>query len=94
MGKIRATRYMRSHIFVHRATTKYFSKSFVFKTEIEKEGLPGDITPALGAGSPRFKSGRPDQNISHIFLGLSKVLFTQFFTVEFSQTGGLDLQVV
>ena len=40
---------MRSHISVHRATTKYFSNSFVFKTEIEKEGLPGDITPALGA---------------------------------------------
>jgi hypothetical protein len=47
---------MRSHIFAHHATTKYFSNSFVFKTEIEKEGLPGDITPALGAGGPRFKS--------------------------------------
>jgi hypothetical protein len=54
---------MRSHIFVHRATTKYFSNSFVFKTEIEKEGLLGDITPALGAGGPRFKSGRPDHLI-------------------------------
>jgi len=42
---------MRSHIFVHRAITKYFSNSFVFKTEIEKEGLPRDITPALGAGA-------------------------------------------
>jgi len=61
MGKIRGTPCMRSHICVHRATTKYFSNSFVFKTEIEKEGLPGDITPALGAGGPRFKSGRPDQ---------------------------------
>jgi len=50
---------MRSHIVVHRATTKYFSNSFVFKTEIEKEGLPGDITPALGAGGPEFKSRRP-----------------------------------
>jgi len=39
---------MRSHISVHGPTTKYFSNSFVFKTEIEKEGLPGDITPALG----------------------------------------------
>ena len=61
MGKIQGTPYMRSHIFVHRATTKYFSNSFVFKTEIEKEGLPGDITPALGAGGPEFKSRRPDQ---------------------------------
>jgi hypothetical protein len=60
MGKIRGTPCMGSHISVHRATIKYFSNSFVFKTEIEKEGLPGDITPDLGAGGPRFKSGRPD----------------------------------
>ena len=70
MGKIRGTLCMRSHISVHRATTKYFSKSFVFKTEIEKEGLPRDITPALGAGGPRFKSGRPDQNHLPHFLQL------------------------
>ena len=64
---------MRSHIVVHRATTKYFSNSFVSKTKIEKEGLPGDITPALGAGSPRFKSGRPDQNHLAYFLELVKL---------------------
>jgi len=68
MGKIRGTPCMRSHICVHRATTKYFSNSFVFKTEIQKEGLPGDITPALGAGGPRFKSGRPDQKYLACFL--------------------------
>jgi hypothetical protein len=51
---------MRSHISAHCATTKYFSNPFVFKKEIEKEGLPGDITPALGAGGPEFKSRRPD----------------------------------
>ena len=51
---------MRSHIFILRATANYFSNSFVFKTEIQMEGLPADITPALGAGGPRFKSGRPD----------------------------------
>ena len=52
---------MRGHIFVHHATTKYFSNSFVFKTKIEKEGLPGDITPALGAGGPpvRIRAPRP-----------------------------------
>jgi len=50
---------MRSHIFAHHATTKYFSNSFVFKTEIEKEGLPGDVTPALGAGGPEFNLGAP-----------------------------------
>src|SRR6266568_7102014 len=70
MGKIRGTLRMRSHISIHRATTKYFSNSFVFKNEIEKEGLPGDITPALGAGGPEFKSRRPDQNISRIFFRL------------------------
>jgi hypothetical protein len=72
MGKIRGTPRMRSHISVHRATTKYFSNSFVFKTEIEKEGLPGDITPALGAGGLRFKSGRPDQKDPLSFLQLIK----------------------
>src|SRR5579859_32829 len=49
---------------------------------------------ALGTGGPRFESGRPDQNISRIFLGLSKLHFTRFFTVEFSQAGGLDSQVI
>ena len=62
MGKIRGTPCMRSHISVHRATTKYFSNSFVFKTEIEKEGLPRGSTSGLGAGGPEFKSRRPDQN--------------------------------
>ena len=80
---------MRSHIFVQRATTKYFSNSFVFKTEIEKEGLPGDITPALGAGGPEFKSRRPDQNIWRVFFRLMKAPFTQNSSVEFWQTGVL-----
>ena len=70
MGKIRGTLRMRSHISVHLATTKYFSNSFVFKNEIEKEGLPGDITPALGAGGPEFKSRRPDQSIFCVFPNL------------------------
>jgi hypothetical protein len=85
---------MGSHISVHRATTKYFSNSFVFKTEIEKEGLLRDSTPALGARGLRFESGRPDQNISRVFFGLVKALFTQILTVEIPQTGGLDSQVV
>jgi len=59
---------MRSHTSVHRATTKYFSNSFVFKTKIEKEGLPGDSTSDLGAGGPRFKSGRPDQKYLACFV--------------------------
>ena len=74
---------MPSHISVHRTTTKYFSNSFVFKTEIEKEGLPRDIAPALGAGGPRFKSGRPDQNISRILFSLLNAFFTRNSPVEF-----------
>src|ERR1700694_2209270 len=61
MGKIRGTPCMWRHISAHSATTKYFSNSFVFKTRIEKEGLPGDSSAGLGAGGPRFKSARPDQ---------------------------------
>jgi hypothetical protein len=45
---------MRKHISVHRATTKYFSNSFVFKTEIEREGLPRDSTPALETSAQRL----------------------------------------
>jgi hypothetical protein len=52
---------MRSHISVHRATTKCFSISFIFKNKIEKEGLPKDSPARLDAGGPRFKSGRRDQ---------------------------------
>ena len=85
---------MRSHMSLHRAATKYFSNSFVFKTEIEKEGLPGDITPALGAGGPRFKSGRPDQNILRVFFSLLKAQFTPNPSVNFGQTGSLVAQVV
>jgi len=51
---------MRSHISVHRATTKYFSNSFVFKNKIEKEGLREHGPAGLGAGGPEFKSRRPD----------------------------------
>jgi hypothetical protein len=75
-GEIGGTLCMRSHVSAQRATTKYFSNSFVFKNEIEKEGLPRDITPAWGAGGPRFESGRPDQNISRVFFGLLKAPFT------------------
>src|SRR5258707_1260813 len=75
MVKIQGTLCMRSHISVHHATTKYFSNSFIFKTEIEKEGLPRDSTPDLGAGGPRFKSGRPDQFISFVYRHLAAASF-------------------
>jgi len=37
--------------------------AMVFKIEIEKEGLPGDITPALGAGGPGSNPGAPTTNL-------------------------------
>jgi hypothetical protein len=43
----------------------------------------------LGAGGPRFKSGRPDQNISRIFFDLLKARCTQNSSVECDQAGGL-----
>jgi len=60
-GEIGGTLRMRSHISVHRATTKYSSNSFICKNKIEKEGLPKDSPAGLGAGGPEFKSRRPDQ---------------------------------
>jgi hypothetical protein len=51
---------MQRHIIVHGTTTKLLAKSFVFKIQIEKEGLSSDSPFGLGAGGLRFKSGRPD----------------------------------
>ena len=48
-GEIGGTPYMRSHMSVHRATTKFCDNPFIFKNEIEKEGLPRDSAPDLGA---------------------------------------------
>jgi hypothetical protein len=75
MGKIRGTPHMRSHISIHGATTKYSSNSFVFKTEIEKEGLPRDGPAGLGAGGPEFKSRRPDQSMFFVFHQLDMPVF-------------------
>jgi hypothetical protein len=94
MVKIQGTPRMRNHISVHRATAKYFSNSFVFKPKIEKEGLPRNRTPDLGAGGLEFKSPRPDQNISRIFFELLKARFTQNSSVELWHTGVLNSQVV
>ena len=71
-GEIGGTLGMRSNISVHRATTKYFSNSFIFKNKIEKEGLPRDSPAGLGAGGPEFKSRRPDQKYLPYFLQLIK----------------------
>jgi len=51
---------MWSEISARPAITKYFPNSFVFKTKIEKEGLPRDDTPDLGVGGLEFESPRSD----------------------------------
>jgi hypothetical protein len=76
MGEIRGTLRMRSHIVALRTTTKFLAKSFVFKNIGAKEGLKKDDPSGLGAGGPRFKSGRPDQNIFCVFFSLLKAPFT------------------
>ena len=73
---------MPSHTDVHPATTICFVNPFVFKTKIEKEGLPRDGPAGLGAGGPEFKSRRPDQNIWPVFFSLWNALFTEVLTVE------------
>jgi hypothetical protein len=42
------------HVSAHRATTKYFSNSFLFRSKIEKEGLPRGGTPALETSAQRL----------------------------------------
>jgi hypothetical protein len=73
---------MRSHISVHRATTKYFSNSFVFKNEIEKK-TSRDST--VFRRRSEFKSRRPDQNISRVFFYAWKRRSTSNPSVEFRQ---------
>jgi thiazole synthase len=52
-------------------STNFSSLTFAFKTKIEKEGLPRDDTPALGAGGLDFKSPRPGHS-PQIDLGVCK----------------------
>ena len=68
VGKSVGSRYMQSYVVVHPATTKFLANFVVFKRQIEKEGLPRDSPAGLGAGGPRFKSGRPDQKYLACFL--------------------------
>jgi hypothetical protein len=66
---------MWSHISVHGATTKFCDNPFVFKNAIEKEGLPRETAPALGAGGPEFKSRRPDHLMFFVFQHLEIIVF-------------------
>ena len=94
MVKIQGTPRMRSHTSVHRDTTKYFSNLFVFKTEIEREGLPRDDTPDLGAGGLEFKSPRPDHNYRPRLLQVTNRILHQQLQCGIRQTGGLNSQAI
>ena len=74
-GEIGGTLCMWSHISAHGATTKFCDNPFVFKNAIEKEGLPRDSTPDLGAGGPEFKSRRPDHCMFCFFYHLEMIAF-------------------
>jgi len=76
MGKIQGTLCMRSHIFIHLATTISLAKPFIFKIKIGKKGLPADLTPALGAGGPGSNPGAPTKNILRVLFYLLKAPFT------------------
>jgi hypothetical protein len=82
---------MRSHIFALPATTKNSVKPFIFKRFLARKGLPKAVSTGLGAGGPRFKSGRPDQNMSNQFLTMRNCYFTSNPPVEKPETGGLRL---
>jgi len=69
-------------------------KLFSFSKNVENRTVVFGSAPALGAGGPRFKSARPDQNMSRVFFDLLKARFTQNSSVEFSQTGGLNSQAI
>lgn len=64
MGKIRGTLCTQRYIFVQHGTAKIFKKSFCLKDFVVRKGLPKVAVTALGAGGPRFKSGRPDHSFS------------------------------
>jgi hypothetical protein len=61
-----------AHSQPHAAITP---KLFCFSRNAENRRVALGRPPALGAGGPRFKSGRPDQNISRVFFYL-KAPFT------------------
>src|SRR5215475_3992387 len=76
MGKIRGTLCMLRHISTLPSTTNSVDKSFIFMKSVVEKGLAESVVTGLGAGGPRFKSGRPDQNISSQFLVICDYYFT------------------
>lgn len=65
-GEFGGTLCMWSHISVHGATAKFCDNPFVFKNAIEKEGLPRDSTPGLGAGGSEFSFWRRNHSCDSI----------------------------
>src|SRR6266550_1233479 len=62
MGKIRGTLRMRSHISIHRATTKYFSNSFVLKTRLKRKDFQEIVRLPWAQEVPSSNLGAPTTN--------------------------------
>ena len=54
---------MRSHISVHRATTKYFSNSFIFKTRLKRKDFQEIAPLAWAQEAPGSNPGAPTTNL-------------------------------
>ena len=65
----------------------FFVSLLLSKTTLQKEGLKNDNPARLGAGGPRFKSGRADQNIFCFVKCLAKPRFASTASVENGQAG-------
>src|SRR6516162_10209979 len=65
------------------------TKLLFFSSNAENGGFVLDGPPALGAGGPRFKSGRPDQNTFCPLCKIRGLRFTLHFTLGKPETGGL-----
>jgi hypothetical protein len=70
MVKIEGTPRMRRDISVHRATTKPFSNSFVFKTKIERKNFPEIARLTWAQEAPGSNPGAPTKIIFRILFRL------------------------
>ena len=66
-----------AHAEPHLSTTshhQFFAQVFCFQKSVIRKGLPKVAVTGLGAGGPRFKSGRPDQSFQKL-TGISQKPF-------------------
>ena len=76
MGNIRGTPCMRSHICVHRATTKYFSNSFVLKLRLKRKDFQEILRLPWAQEVPSSNLGAPTTYF-FVFNELSQILQRQ-----------------